>query len=80
MDPKSKHANVFSELHRIRARLLEIFGADVEVVTHDDLDEESDRLGVRSRPTWFVNGHRFRGVQSVDGLARFVSYELADES
>ena len=68
------------DVNHIRSRLLDIFGADVRVVTHEEVDEESRRLGVRSRPTWFVNGHRFRGVQSVDGLARFVAFELADES
>ena len=67
------------DVNHIHTRLVEIFGADVQIFLHEDLDEEAARLGVRSRPTWFVNGHRFRGVQSVDGLARFVSYELADE-
>ena len=49
---------------------LEIFGADVAA---------PDKLEVRSRPTWFINGHRFRGAQSTTILKRFIEFELADE-
>lgn len=66
------------QTEEIRTRVVEIFGEQVEIVTHDDPEEPVGHLDIRSRPTWFVNGHRFRGVQSVNGIARFVSYELTD--
>ena len=66
------------QTEEIRSRIVEIFGDQVSIITHDDKQENVERLGIRSRPAWFVNGHRFRGVQSVNGIARFVSYELAD--
>ena len=49
---------------------LEILGADVAAPDH---------LEVRSRPTWFINGHRFRGAQSTTILKRFIEYELTDK-
>ena len=49
--------------------LLEVLGSDVDAPA---------RLEVRSRPTWFINGHRFRGSQSTPILKRFIEYELSD--
>ena len=66
------------ETEAIRAGVLDIFGDQIQIVTHDDLKENVGRLDVRSRPTWFVNGHRFRGLQSINSIARFVSRELDD--
>ena len=49
----------------------EVFGKDIEA---------PERLAVRSRPTWFVNGHRFRGAQSERILARFIALEFMDSN
>ena len=49
--------------------VLDILGTDVEAPAN---------LEVRARPTWFINGHRFRGSQSTTILKRFIQYEIAD--
>ena len=36
--------------------------------------KEAERFGVRSSPTWFVNGYRLRGLQSVRQIDRFYRY------
>lgn len=36
--------------------------------------EEANKLGVRSSPTWFVQGYRLRGLQSIRQLERFYQY------
>jgi len=68
-----------ADVHEIQVQLSDIFGEKLVFVVHDDLSEDVSLIGVRARPTWFVNGHRFRGVQSVNALGRFVAYELADK-
>jgi hypothetical protein len=35
-------------------------------------------LGVRSSPTWFINGYRLRGLQSKGSIQRIISLELLD--
>ena len=36
--------------------------------------KEAEQFGVRSSPTWFVNGYRLRGLQSVRQIERFYRY------
>jgi len=38
----------------------------------------ADSLGVRSTPTWFVDGHRLRGAQSVRAIGRLVELQRLD--
>lgn len=39
---------------------------------------EAERVGVRSSPTWFVDGFRLRGAQSAEAIGTLVQRELAD--
>ena len=55
------------------------YGPSLEVREYDITTDPSASLGVRSRPTWFINGHRFRGAQSLNALTRFIDLELADQ-
>lgn len=58
--------------------LNEEFGDQIDLRVYDtDVAPPAD-LGVRSRPTWFVNGHRFRGAQSARVLSRFIKFEILD--
>jgi hypothetical protein len=55
--------------------------AQVQVV-HRDLKAEPEvaaRRGLRSAPTYFVNGHRLRGAQSAPTIMRLIRMELADQ-
>jgi len=54
------------------------FAQNAELTIHGNDVEPSPELGVRSRPTWFINGHRFRGTQSAETLARFIRLEVLD--
>lgn len=38
----------------------------------------AEALGVRSAPTWFINGYRMRGLQSLTALTMVLSRERAD--
>jgi hypothetical protein len=69
-----------AETKRVEEGLQNIFGQAIEWTIHGREDVSAAPWGVRSYPTWFINGHRFRGVQSVNSLARFVSHEVADKS
>jgi hypothetical protein len=69
-----------AETKRVEEGLQNIFGQAIEWTIHGTEDVSATPWGVRSYPTWFINGHRFRGVQSVNSLARFVSHEVADRS
>ena len=64
-----------SETAAVENGLRSIFGERLKWTIREATEVVDPKLGVRSYPTWFVNGHRFRGVQSVNGLARFVEYE-----
>jgi hypothetical protein len=55
--------------------LKKIFNEKLLWTIHEADQVADPALGVRAYPTWFINGHRFRGVQSVNSLARFVEYE-----
>jgi hypothetical protein len=66
-----------AETKRVKQGLQDIFGQAIEWTVHGTEDVSAASWGVRSYPTWFINGHRFRGVQSVNGLARFVSHEVS---
>jgi len=48
--------------------VLEEFSEDVEY-----LSTEANSKGVRSSPTWFVDGYRMRGFQSQDALQRLIT-------
>ncbi len=54
------------------------FGTEIAVTISEAEIVPAPGLGVRARPTWFINGHRFRGAQSENTLARFVAFELMD--
>ena len=54
------------------------FGDKIAVTLHDADVAAPAPLGVRSRPTFFINGHRFRGAQTPKTLGRFVAFELME--
>ena len=56
------------------------FPEGVAFVVFDEEQPTPEALGVRSRPTWFINGHRFRGAQTAGLLARFIALEVQDQS
>ena len=58
--------------------LSERFGVRLVWTVHNAGSTPAEELGVRSRPTWFINGHRFRGSQSAQTLGRFINFELLD--
>jgi hypothetical protein len=58
--------------------LVERFGAQLVWTVHDADAVAPEPIGVRSRPTWFINGHRFRGAQTPRTLGRFINFELLD--
>lgn len=64
------------EIDRIQSALNERFRNDISWTVHRTGDSRAKDLGVRAAPTWFINGHRFRGLQSARTLGRFVAYEL----
>ncbi len=41
-------------------------------------DSMAEALGVRSTPTWFVDGHRLRGAQSLGAIGRLVELQRLD--
>jgi hypothetical protein len=61
----------------VRVGLEQMFAGQIRWSIHE-ADVDGQQFGVRSRPTWFINGFRFRGVQSIGGLSRFIEYELED--
>jgi len=64
------------DIVQIQTEISDRFGDEVTWTVHrNDAQRQAD-LGVRAVPTWFVNGHRFRGLQSARTLGRFVAYEL----
>lgn len=40
---------------------------------------DAEARGVRSGPTWFINGYRMRGLQSLDALSQAIAREAADK-
>ena|GEM_PF-2692760 len=54
------------------------FGDEVSWDIHGGSVVAPDNLEVRGRPTWFVNGHRFRGSQSLRIIRRYIALELSD--
>ena len=54
------------------------FGDQIQWVVYDAKTQAPDHLGVRARPTWFINGHRFRGSQSARILSRYIAFEVLD--
>ena len=66
------------ETESIRVELAKRFKDQIEWTIHE-AEEDGQQFGVRSRPTWFINGFRFRGLQSADSLGRFIGYELEDQ-
>ena len=69
----------FAEETRDTQRLLsERFGPRLVWTVHNADSNPPTSLGVRSRPTWFINGHRFRGAQTARTLGRFINFELLD--
>jgi len=58
--------------------LSERFGARLAWTVHNADSVPLESIGVRSRPTWFINGHRFRGAQNARTLGRFINFELLD--
>ncbi len=66
-----------TQTEAVEKGLIEAFGKDIEWTKHPKTEPAPEEWDVRSYPTWFINGHRFRGVQSVNSLARFVSYEVS---
>jgi hypothetical protein len=54
------------------------FGHQLNVTIREADIVPEPSIGVRSRPTWFINGHRFRGAQTSTTLARFIAFELLD--
>ena len=56
------------------------FPTGVQFTILDQGTPAPEALGVRSRPTWFINGHRFRGSQSADILGRYIQLEVQDNS
>lgn len=56
------------------------YGAGLTWTVHNADATSAENLGVRSRPTWFINGHRFRGAQTARTLGRFVNFEILDGS
>jgi hypothetical protein len=66
------------ETEAVRKGLVDNFGTALTWTLHEANEDAPDSLGVRSRPTWFINGFRFRGVQSVNTLTRFIGYEIED--
>lgn len=67
-----------SKTREAQSVLTERFGAQLNWVVHEADVPPPEALGVRSRPTWFINGHRFRGAQSGRTLGRFINFELLD--
>lgn len=67
-----------SETETIRSELADRYGAQVNWVVNDADTSAPEHLDVRARPTWFINGHRFRGMQSAQTLDRFIGYELSE--
>ena len=67
------------ETNQVLTELQAQFGHRVLFTIFEKDDLADDRLGVRSRPTWFINGHRFRGVQSPGTLGRYISLEETDQ-
>lgn len=55
------------------------FGDSIQLDVHNAAVQAPANLEVRGRPTWFINGHRFRGSQSPRILKRFIELEIADE-
>ena len=69
-----------TETEAIREELVQRFGDKIRWTIQSAATEPPEpRLGVRSTPTWFVNGHRFRGLQSARSLGRFIGFELITE-
>ncbi|MGB0641081.1 MAG: hypothetical protein ACPGTU_17215 [Myxococcota bacterium] len=66
------------ETETVRAELANRYTEQVQWTIHE-AEDDGHEFGVRSRPTWFINGFRFRGVQSADTLGRFISYEIEDQ-
>ena len=58
--------------------LSERFGPRLVWTVHSADAVAPEPIGVRSRPTWFINGHRFRGAQTARTLGRFINFELLD--
>ena len=56
------------------------FGVEVALTIREADVVPDPSLGVRSRPTWFINGHRFRGAQTSGTLARYIALDLLDET
>lgn len=54
------------------------FGSKVNWSVYDTDIVAPAHLDVRARPTWFVNGHRFRGMQSAETIGRFIGFELIE--
>ena len=54
------------------------FGDSARWSIHDRDVVAPEHIGVRSRPTWFINGHRFRGAQSSRILSRYIGFEILD--
>lgn len=54
------------------------FGDKIALTLHGADVTAPAQLGVRSRPTFFINGHRFRGAQTPKTLGRFVAFELME--
>ncbi len=65
-----------AETDAAKRDLEERFGEKVKWVVHAADESAPPHLGVRSRPTWFINGHRLRGAQSARTIGRLIQFEL----
>lgn len=64
-----------AETQETQSALEARFGDSIQWVVHEADAQPPNNLDVRSRPTWFINGHRFRGAHSATSLGRFVQFE-----
>jgi hypothetical protein len=68
------HVETSANLEALSAQ----FGDQIALTIREADVVPDPSIGVRSRPTWFINGHRFRGAQTSVTLARFIAFELLD--
>ena len=55
-----------------------VIGRDVLDSIQEVRDRAAEKLGVNSTPTFFINGKKFTGDQTIDALAKEIDPYLKD--